>query len=175
MLEVFLSIIGYIINFSVSFADSTFFAVIKFVVAVYVLVLVTDIVLLLFFHGLGKDFRKMIRGADLPPLAKDKFQLQWAKIKERLQSNSQSQYKAAILEADNVVGEMLKKIGYAGNDMTERLEKANVGQIENLEELRKSHQIRNRIVYKENFEVDLDIAKETIKAYEDFLKFIDIL
>ncbi len=175
MLEIFLSIINYIFNFAISFSDSTFFTIIKFIVAVYVLVLVFDILLLLFFHGLGKDFRKMVRGADLPPLAKDKFQLQWGKIKERLKSGSQSQYKAAILEADNVVGEMLKKIGYAGNDMTERLEKANVGQIENLEELRKSHQIRNKIVYKENFAVSLDVAEETIKAYEDFLKFIDIL
>ncbi len=175
MLEIFLSIIDYIFKSAISFADSGFFTVVKFILAIYVLVLFADIVLLLFFRGLGKDLRKMLRGADLPPLAKNKFELQWNKIRDRLKSKNQSQYKAAVLEADSVVDEMLKKIGYSGKDMSERLESANVGQIENLEELKKSHQVRNRIVYEKNFSLDLDSAKDVIKSYEDFLKFIDIL
>jgi hypothetical protein len=166
---------SYIFRFFVSFQDSTFFTVIKFILAVYATVLFVDIILLLFLRGLGKDFRKMIRGADLPPLTKDKFQLRWDKIVKRLTSTNQSQYKAAILEADNLTDEMLKKIGYSGKDMSERLENANSNQIENLEELKKTHQLRNRIVYEENFSIDLETAKKTIAEYEKFLKFIDIL
>ncbi|HBO17213.1 MAG: hypothetical protein UR69_C0002G0131 [Candidatus Moranbacteria bacterium GW2011_GWE2_35_2-] len=175
MLEIFLSIIDYIFKLAISFSDSGFFMVAKFILAIYILVLFVDIVLLLFFRGLGKDLRKMLRGADLPPLVKSKFELQWNKIRDRLKSKNQSQYKAAVLEADSIADEMLKKIGYLGKDMSERLESANIGQIENLEELKKSHQVRNRIVYEKDFSLDLDSAKEVIKSYEEFLKFIDIL
>jgi hypothetical protein len=154
---------------------SSWFAVFKFFAGIYALVLFVDIILLLVLRGVRANIRVGLRGAEVPVRFKGKFMKKWSEIMKRMESGSVSHYKAAILEADSVVDEILEKIGYSGKNMTERLEAVNEIQIENIEDLKKAHEIRNKIIHDKNFEIDLEEAKEIISIYETFLKEIELL
>ena len=157
------------------FYRSGFFLAVKIFISIYVTVLLADIILLLILRGLDSDFRVGLKGMDIPTTPKNKTVKQWGGIKDRLKSGNTSQYKAAILEADKMADKILAGIGYKGDNMGERLEKANQSQIDNLEELKKAHELRNRVIYEKNFAITKKEAKEAIDIYGEFLETFEII
>ncbi|HBP01344.1 MAG: hypothetical protein UY41_C0013G0025 [Candidatus Moranbacteria bacterium GW2011_GWE1_49_15] len=162
-------------NIAMQVYNSTFFDFVKFFLIVYTLVLLADVVLLLMLKGIGSDIRKGLRGMDMPVVSKGKMEKRWEKVKDRLKTDSVSQYKVAILEADSIADEILGKIGHQGANMTERLEQLKPGQLDYQEELMGAHQIRNKIVHDESFVVDRKLAEETVGVYEKFLRYLEFM
>ncbi|MCD6149643.1 hypothetical protein J7J13_02555 [bacterium] len=154
---------------------SPFFTVIKFLLVVYITVLLVDIILLLILRGVGADLRIAVKGMDMPAVSKNKALKKWQGIKKRLESENISQYKAAILEADRIVDDILSKIGYKGKNIAERLEQVKPGQLENVEDLKGVHKVRNRIIYEKDFMIDKKTAKDVIETYENLLKELDYI
>lgn len=160
-----------------TFYHSTFFTVIKFLLGIYVLVLFIDLVLLLIKRGVGANIRNMKYGAEIPKelaVNKGKLAKKWIKIKDRLESGKEAQYKVAIIEADEVIDQLLQKMGYEGGNMGERLDKMSPGEIENRDEIKEAHETRNKIIHDHQFEVNEDLAKETIKKFENFINIFEI-
>ncbi len=164
-----------IVEAFVSFWNSDFFYFIKILIAIYVIVLFVDIVLLLIVRGLGKDIEIAVKGTTMPLTSKKKMKKRWEKIEKRLNTNNLSQYKVAILEADNLVNEILIKIGYKGNNMMERLKNVDKNQIEEIDNLINSHQIRNKIIYDKNFIIEKEYAHKIIIPYRNFMEEFDII
>lgn len=162
-------------EFLIEAYNAPFFMVIKFFLVIYITVLLVDIILLLILRGLGGDIRTAIKGMDMPTVSKSKALKKWQDIKNRLESENVSQCKAAILEADRIADDILSKVGYKGSNMAERLEQVKLGQLENIEELKKAHEIRNRIIYEKDFMIDKKTARDTIKIYENLLKELDYI
>lgn len=159
-----------------SFLNSPVFFVLKIFLIFYTLILIADLVLMLMLKGVGGEIRKGLRGMDIPLASKSKMQKKWDKVLERLDSGNMSQYKVAILEADEIADKLLAGIGYKGANMSERLAQIRPEQLDNYtDELARAHQIRNRIVHEENFVVDKEMAKETIEIYERFLRYLEFL
>jgi len=160
----------------VSFYNSQFIFVVKILAAIYLAVLVIDVILLLILRGIGATVRVGLRGMDIPLVTRSKMQKRWEKIKNRLDSNNPSQYKVAIIEADVVADEMLSGIGYKGANMAEKLEQVGIAHLDDhLEALKGAHEIRNRIVHEENFQVDERLAKAVLGIYENFLRYLELL
>jgi hypothetical protein len=166
---------GQILEGLKSFYHSSFFSGLKFVLVIYITVLLVDIVLALILKGLGADIRQSIKGIKMPTISPSRMKKKWGKIKARLESENVSQYKVAIIEADGIIEDVIAKIGYAGKNMTERLDLINPGQLENLEEIRRAHQVRNRIIHEADFPVDKKMAEEIIGTYEKLLKHLELL
>lgn len=164
-----------LMNFFSSLYHSAFFVAIKFFLGIYVAVLVADIILILVLKGLGADIRQAIKGMKMPVVTKSKMQRRWMKIKSRLESDNVSQYKVAILEADSVIDKVLSDMGYAGKNMSERLEKLKPAQIPDYEGIKNAHQIRNRIIHEVDFSVGKKQAEETIEIYESLLRNLELL
>lgn len=159
-----------------NFYNSTFFGVIKFLLGIYVLVLFVDLVLVLIKRGVGANIRNMKYGTDIPKeLAVNKGGLtkKWMKIKDRMESGKEAQYKIAIIEADEIIDQLLRKMGYVGHNMAERLERMSAGEIENRDEIKEAHEIRNKIIHDNNFKVDKKLALETLKKFENFIHIFD--
>jgi len=154
---------------------SPFFTVIKFFLVVYITVLLVDTILLLILRGVGANLRQAIKGMDMPAVSKNKALKNWQAIKNRLKSENSSQYKAAILEADKIADDILSKVGYKGKNIAERLEQVKPGQLENVEDLRSAHEVRNRIIYEKDFTIDEKGAENIIKIYENLLKELDYI
>ncbi len=159
----------------VNFYQSGFFLFIKFFLGIYAAVLIADVVLILILKGLGADIRQAIKGMKMPAVPKSKMRKRWTKIRRRLESDNAFQYKAAVLEADSMIDKVLSDMGYAGKNMSERLEKIKPAQIHNYEDLKNAHQIRNRIIHEADFSIDKKQTEEIVEIYESLLENLELL
>ncbi len=158
------------------FYNSSLFLFIKIILGIYLAVVILDIILILILFDVPSQMRVGLRGMDVPLVTKSKMQKRWDKIKDRLKTGNISQYKVAIIEADALADEILGGIGYKGANMTEKLEQIEPTHIDDhLESLKGAHQVRNRIVHEENFEIDARLTKAVLDVYENFLKYLEYL
>ena len=157
------------------FLGSGFFWFVKFILAIYVTVLFVDMVLLLVLRGLGGDLRDTLKGAQMPISSKKKIKKKWSQIEERLKTKNQSQFKIAILEADSLADEMLFNIGYGGKNMKERLDAADANQVEEIDNLREGHEIRNRVIFDDNFVIGEEETLRVIGLYREFLENLEVI
>jgi hypothetical protein len=168
-------IFNYIVVSWLNFYNSSFFLFLKILILIYVCVLVADIVMLFFLRGIRANWRLSMKGADMPLISQKNMNKKWEKIKDRLESGNIAQYKLAVLEADQIVDEILQGMKIKGENMAERLEKSNSSQIFNIEALLESHKIRNRVVAEPDFSITKEEAKKAIDPFEDFLKHFEYL
>jgi hypothetical protein len=159
----------------IQFNDSGLAFGIKIFLAIYVAVLVVDIILIIIVHTPGMYFRVLKGGANVPIPKKVKMQKRWEKVKARLQKGDAKQLKAAVLEADEIVNEILLKVGYAGENMGERLDGISADQLETIEELKEAHKVRNEIVRRADFELNQEQAEETVETYQKTLEILEFL
>lgn len=169
-----------VITALINFYNSDIFAVIKFLIGIYTVVLFVDVVLLLIQRGLSANIKEANLGMNIPrelvrKKSKDKLRRNWEKVKEKAETREQVQIKVAIIEADDLINDLIRRMAFPGVDTTERLAGINSGQIENIEDLKKAHSVRNRIVHDEKFIITKEQADETMSAYENFLKYHEVL
>lgn len=160
--------------------NSTFFAVIKFLIGIYIIVMLVNIVLLLLQRGLGGNIRSTMIGMNVPPelvAKKKKLRKKWEQlVREKLKSNKEEDYKAAVIAADEIIDDLLKRIGYKeGQNMEERLNVIPPGQIEDAAVLKKAHETRKQIDSRKDFSLTKEKALEVVKLYEEFLKTYEVL
>lgn len=158
------------------FYHSPFVLVIKILVGIYLLVLFVDIVLMLILRNVSQHLRIGIKGMDIPLLSKRRIVKRLETIKKRFKTDNVSQYKVAIIEADALVEEVLGGIGYSGANMAEKLEEVGEAHLDDhLEALKGAHEIRNKVVHEQDFEINREMAIAVFGVYENFLNYLDFL
>ncbi len=98
-----------------------------------------------------------------------RFAKQWVNIKKRLETGSESEYKLAVIEADSILDETLKNMGYAGETLGDRLKSLTPKIVSNLDQVFEARKTRNNIVHDPDYKLDLDQAKKTLEIYEKAL------
>lgn len=170
------NLIIYLMEFSVNFYNSPWMLGIKVLAGIYLAVILIDIILLLILGDVSSNVRVGMKGMNIPTVTKSKMQKRWEKVVSRLESDSSSQYKVAIIEADEIADEILNGIGYKGANMSEKLEQVGAAHLDDhLEALKGAHEIRNRIVHEADFDVDKRMAQAVVGVYENFLKYLDFM
>ncbi len=99
----------------------------------------------------------------------------WQKVLERAGGGTIESLRYAIIEADALVDSMLKRAGYEGDHMADRLSQIIPEEVKSLEALWRAHRLRNDIVHTPGFIVTEDQAKWALKAFEDFMKELNAL
>jgi len=99
----------------------------------------------------------------------------WRKIVSRLDTGLESEYKLAVIEADNMLDDILKRMGYGGENLGERLEKITEATLPNMDEIQNSHQIRNDIVRIPDYKLSLDDTKKALALYEKALQNLEAI
>ena len=97
----------------------------------------------------------------------------WAKITARLETGLESEYKLAVIEADSILNDILKRLGFGGETLGERLEKLTAATIPNLEQVWEAHKIRNNIVHDPDYRLTLDEARKVLGIYEQALRDLE--
>lgn len=91
----------------------------------------------------------------------------WDHIQELLLSRSVNDWRQAIIEADIVLDEMLKRMGYAGESVGESLKKIERSDFVTLDQAWEAHKIRNRIAHDGiDFHITRQEAERVIKLYK---------
>ena len=104
------------------------------------------------------------------PYGVKKLTKQWNKIIRRLDRRTESEYKLALIEADELLGDTLKNMGYEGKDLKERLGRFTPVSLPNIDEVYKAHEIRNNVVRDPNYRLDLDQVRGILKVYQEALQ-----
>jgi hypothetical protein len=93
----------------------------------------------------------------------------WQKIKARTESGLESEYKLAVIEADSLLDESLKRRGFNGETFGEKVEKLTDATIPNLNELLEAHKVRNSIVHDPAYKLTIDEVRKVLDIYEESL------
>ena len=99
-----------------------------------------------------------------------KFLKEWKKILKKQESGSEAEYKLAIIEADSLLDEVLKRMGHTEETIEEKIKTILSSEIKNIEELKEARKTRSSVVYDPDYELALGKTKETLKIYEEALK-----
>jgi hypothetical protein len=109
-----------------------------------------------------KDMLDIMPEPSAPRVAEMRFQI----IKDKALSQNPSERKVAIIEADAMLDEMIKKMGYSGETLADRLKNIETSDFLTLNAAWEAHKFRNRIAH-EAHEVTLRDAKRVIALYEE--------
>jgi|SRR3989344_3277960 len=99
----------------------------------------------------------------------------WKNVVKRLETANEEEYKLAVLEVDAMLEETLKRMGFVGDTVADRLQKVSTGIITNLSEIRQANAIRNNIVHDPNYRLTLSEARRVIEVYETAFKGLDLI
>lgn len=99
----------------------------------------------------------------------------WKKIFGRLELPNESEYKLAVIEADDLLDGILKRLGYAGDNLKERLASLTGIILPSIDKVREAHTVRNSIVHDPDYHLTLDQAKKLLDTYEQALRELQVL
>ena len=97
---------------------------------------------------------------------------QLGRIRKRTESGAESDYKLAIIDADDYLAEILDDGGFEGKDFDEIVRKAGKLVALTLDDILRAHEIRNSIVYDSDYKLSADQAKKILDTYETAIKNI---
>ncbi len=119
------------------------------------------------------DIKEFLTGR---PYGLGKVTKKWAKIKKRLESNAESEYKQAIMEADALLNKCLIDLKIGLETLEETLKKrVGTDTISNIEKVKGAHQIWNDIVHDPDLKLSLEKSEELLEIYEKALKDLGML
>ncbi|MEX0672493.1 MAG: hypothetical protein WDZ82_00760 [Candidatus Paceibacterota bacterium] len=104
--------------------------------------------------------------SSLTEKAPDLTNPRWKKVQEFVESENQSDWKQAILEADIMLEEMLAHMGYVGAGVGERLQQIEHSDFPPLEAAWEAHKARNIIAHEgASYQLTLREARRVIDLY----------
>lgn len=106
---------------------------------------------------------------------KEKAVKKWQEIATRSASHIESDRKLSVIESDKFIDDIIKRIGFKGKDMADRLKQINANQVSNIEDVWRAHKIRNNLVHDPYFKLSQSDSDFVIKVYENTLKDLGIL
>ena len=97
----------------------------------------------------------------------EKINPKWRYILGLMDSSSESDWRVAIIEADNILDALLQDKGYSGNSIGERLISARDDGVSNIENGWQAHIVRNNIAHQgSDFSLTQLETRRTIRLYE---------
>jgi len=122
--------------------------------------------------NIKKDLLTVVESVTASDLPKKELDKEWESVMNKLEKDNESDYKLAIIEADQILDNMLIKKGINGEDMGERLKQVTNQQIPNLDSVWQAHKLRNRIAHESNIRVT---KRQAEQAIEDYKRAVDDL
>lgn len=91
--------------------------------------------------------------------------IRWQKVASLLNSQNPNDWKQAILEADQMLLDVLTGLGYQGDGVGEKLKRVQPGEFRNIDDAWEAHKTRNSIAHGGAPELDHRLAVQTIHKY----------
>lgn len=100
----------------------------------------------------------------------------WDRVEKYMSSLSSSDWKIAILEADNILDQVVERMGYPGETLGERMKNIEASDFPYLDEAWTAHKTRNSIAHKgTDYELTRSEAEQTINIYHRVFKELGYL
>jgi len=94
--------------------------------------------------------------------------IQWQVVLDHVNSESPAEWKLAILEADNILDEVLEGEGYVGESVAEKLKAMSRTRISSYDDVWDAHKLRNEIAHGGAIDMDLTkkMARDAVAKFE---------
>ncbi|MEK7582134.1 MAG: hypothetical protein AAB488_02295 [Patescibacteria group bacterium] len=100
----------------------------------------------------------------------------WQVVMDHIDSTNPSEWKLAILEADNILDEMIRRMGYSGENLGERLKAIEPSDFSSIQNAWEAHKIRNKIAHEgSEFFLSQREAKRIVGLYEQVFREFDFI
>jgi len=119
-------------------------------------------------------FQDMTEFLTFKPYGVKKIAKVWSKIKGRLETGSESEYKLAVIEADSMLNDILERMGFKGETLGDRLKQVTTDVLPSVENSREAHKIRNNIVHDPDYKLTLGQAQKVLEIYERALRELQV-
>ncbi len=106
-----------------------------------------------------------------------KFAKTWHKVAKRLKTNQESEHKLAIIEADELLNDVLDGLGYKEKKFEDKLKRVSLSLISTSgkENIIEAHKVRESIMHNPNYRMDVDEAKKVLEIYRKTLSDLGML
>jgi hypothetical protein len=95
----------------------------------------------------------------------------WSRIINHLNSDNESDWRLAVLEADLILEDMLNSMGYAGETIGEKLKGIERSDFNTIDKAWEAHKIRNLIAHEGgNYRIDNRAARGVVSLYEQVFR-----
>ncbi|MCA9353546.1 hypothetical protein KC842_01610 [Candidatus Nomurabacteria bacterium] len=155
------------------FTKNRDFSIAEFIFKVILLVLITVIcyTLVRIYEGNRKKEKKEKSLHDDAMIKSKPSEIhkneRWERIKTLMQSDKDTDWRIAIVEADTILDELIVRAGYKGENLGERLKSIEPSDFPYLNSAWEAHKVRNRIAHDGmNFELSRHTADEAIRNFE---------
>lgn len=109
------------------------------------------------------------------PAGPDAIGAKWGEIQRHVDSTKEAEWKMAVIEADKLMEDVLKKAGFPGETMGERLMAIQQGQLQSLDYIWEAHKIRNRLAHDTNYFLRQAEAQRAVKLFSRALEELQVL
>lgn len=177
MKEILLEIYNNFLDYYYSYNWDQIIHVLKIISAIFSILFIFFISIILFkIRGnIKKGLLTITENIAKPNALKKELDKKWQTIIDKLEKDNESDYKLAIIEADNILDNTLIKKGFIGDDMGERLKQINNQQIPNLDDVWQAHKLRNRIAHESDIRITKRQAEQVIESYKRAVEDLEVL
>ncbi len=107
---------------------------------------------------------------------KEQKSQEWQDIVGHIDTDNESQWKLAVIDADKILENLLRTTGYAGAGVGEMLKMAETqGGLRSLQDAWEAHKVRNRIAHETGFVLTKREAKRAIELYHNVFEELNFL
>lgn len=115
-----------------------------------------------------QEYMDQYKKSHTPPEKPKTKNSKWAVVEAHMNSGNEAEWRLAILEADNMLADLLKTLPIAGIDVGEKLTNADRKSFQTLEDAWDAHKVRNRIAHDgSDFVVTEHLARQTIQKFKN--------
>lgn len=113
-------------------------------------------------HGERRALHAILRATQT---AKPEVNEKWQKVLSYMSSNNPNEWKLGIIEADNLLDELIKTMRLPGESLGERLKNIEPSDFMTLNEAWEAHKVRNRIAHESAYTPSENEARRAIANY----------
>jgi len=168
-----MDLINLIVNFLPSLRIFFYFKII-FIVLALVLLFLTILFLLKSSWLKHRFLESWTEFFIYRPFGAKKAFKQWSKIEKRIEGGNEADCKMAIIEADTLLSEVFREMGYSGETIEENLKQLDSATLPNIEEVLLAHQTRDNVVHDPDYKLTLEKTKKTLSIYQQALRDLEM-
>lgn len=95
----------------------------------------------------------------------------WQVVQNHINSENPADWRLAIIEADAILDEIVKKMGYHGENLGDRLKAVEVSDFNSIQSAWEAHKVRNKIAHEgSGFALNAREARRIIGLYEEVFR-----
>lgn len=165
-----------------SFSSSPFvqrtYSDLKIIAIIYTAILFIGIVLVVMNarpQKIIKEVEESLDGLLTEKKGVEEYGGKWQEILNLLEGREESSWRQAVIEADKFFDEIMRRLGYSGENFGDRLKQVHATEVQNLDAIWNAHRVRNSLSHDIGFKLSQDEARRAVGAYEQAMRDLEVI